>query len=100
MDLHISLPDLKFTEAPNGFSQVYHPDGLNNTLLSQGYVFGTAPTAGIMGRTVYSKDSGGGEKPLITQVHLTGQLLAISSGLPPSISLKLNKSTCDLIIFL
>lgn len=34
-----------FTEALTGFSHTYNPYGVN-TLLSQGYVFGTAPTVG------------------------------------------------------
>lgn len=33
-----------------GFGHIHRPDGLNNTLLSQGCVLGTAPTVGVVGR--------------------------------------------------
>ena len=39
-----------YIEALTGFSHVYCPDGLNITLLSQGCVFGTVLTVGMMGR--------------------------------------------------
>ena len=53
VDLHTRLPESeKFNiEALTGFSHVYHPDGLNNTLLSQGCILETAPTVGTVDRT-------------------------------------------------
>ena len=43
---------LKFyIEALTGFSHVFSPDGLNNTLLSQGHVLERAPMVGTVGRT-------------------------------------------------
>ena len=41
--LHLTVRMLKvYTEALHGFSHVYHPDGLNNTLLFQGSVLEAA----------------------------------------------------------
>lgn len=39
-----------YIEALAGFSYVYCPGGLNNTLLSQGCVLDKAPTVGMVGR--------------------------------------------------
>lgn len=42
--------EVYYTEALTRFSYIYHPDGFN-TSLSQGYVLGTAPAMGMVGRT-------------------------------------------------
>ena len=51
----ISVPTAEilkaYTEALTGFSHIFSPDGLNNFTLSQGYIFGKAPTVGMVGRT-------------------------------------------------
>lgn len=67
-------------EALSGFSQVYHPEGLNNTVLSQGYFLETVSHCGNGGQNVSSKDRRGDRVPLIVQ--LTGQLAVMSS--PPT----------------
>ena len=46
-------------------SHVYHPDGLNSALLSQGCVLENGFGCGNSGRNVHSKDRRGGEGPLI-----------------------------------
>lgn len=46
-------------EALTVFSHVFSTDGFNNTLLSQDYVFETAPTLGTVGR-VYIVRTGEG----------------------------------------
>lgn len=49
---HQSTRTLKvYIEALIGFGHIYHPDDLNTTLLSQGYILETAPSVGMMGRT-------------------------------------------------
>lgn len=68
-----------YVEALSGLSHVYRPDGLENTLLSLSYALGTAPTVGIVGRTVCSKERRGGEEPSIAHVQVKGQLAAIAS---------------------
>ena len=45
-----------YIEALVGFSHIYRPDGLNNTLLFQGYVFETGSYCGNSGQNVHSKD--------------------------------------------
>ena len=51
-DEYSSTPNCKnpklYTEALTGFS--HHPDGPNNTLLSQGCILETAPSVGMVGR--------------------------------------------------
>ena len=62
---------------------IYHSDGLNNTLLFQGYVLENGSHGGNDGQNVCSKDRGVGKEPSIAQVQLrsTGNhiLLMISS---------------------
>lgn len=48
-----------YTEAFTGFSHVCHPDGLNNTLLSQGYILKNGSHFGNSGQNVQSKDGEG-----------------------------------------
>ena len=48
-----------YIEVLTGFSHVYCPDGLSNTLLSQGYVFENGSHCGNGGQNVHSKDRGG-----------------------------------------
>lgn len=38
-------------ESLTGFIHVYHPDGLNNTILSQGYISEAASSVGKASRT-------------------------------------------------
>lgn len=47
------------------FSQVYHPDGLNDTLLSQDCILEDDYHCGDSTESIYSKHRSGGEKPLI-----------------------------------
>lgn len=49
--LHLPTRILKmYIEALTGFSYLHHLDGLNNTSLSQGYIFGMAPHLGMVSR--------------------------------------------------
>lgn len=66
------------------FNHVHSPDGLNNTLLSQGCVPGNSFLCGNDGQNVHSKDRGEGEVSLIACVQLTGQTMVILLG-PPTI---------------
>lgn len=59
-------------EALTGFSHIYCPDGLNATLLSQGYVLRAASESREAKWNLHCKDRGGGEEPPIVQVWLTG----------------------------
>lgn len=77
--LHLPARILKvYIKALSGFSHFFRPYGLNNTLLSQGYVLETAPGAGILGRTCIPR-TGAVEEPQIAWVQLMGQLVATSS---------------------
>ena len=38
-----------YIEALTGFSHIFNPDSLNNTLLSQGCILGVSPTVGMVG---------------------------------------------------
>jgi len=43
-----------YIEALTGFSHIFCPDGLsNNTLFSQSFMLGTAPTVGTVGRMYF-----------------------------------------------
>ena len=48
---------------------IYHSDGLNNTLLFQGYVLENGSHGGNDGQNVCSKDRGVGKEPSIAQVQ-------------------------------
>ena len=51
ISLHSSNRVLKgYIETLTVFSHLLSPDSLNDALLSQGYIFGTAPTVGTVGR--------------------------------------------------
>lgn len=45
-----------YTEAFMGFSHVYHPEGLNNILLSQGCTLENSTHCGKGGQKIHSKD--------------------------------------------
>ena len=62
---------------------MYCPDDLNTTLLSQGWILEKSPHCGKNGQNVPSKDRGGDEGPLIPLVHLSGQLVVMTSPQPP-----------------
>ena len=59
------------------------PDDLNTILLSQGCILENSPHCGKNGQNVSSKDRWGGEGPLIPLVHLSGQLVVMTSPQPP-----------------
>ena len=63
-----------------GFNSTYHPDGLNKTLPSQGYVLGTAPTVEQWDsrQSIRAKDRGRDEEPLIARVQLECQPVVMS----------------------
>lgn len=60
----VSYPPIRFLkvyiEVLPGFSHVYHPNGLNNTLLSQRYIFETAPGVGLVSRIYIPRTRGQG----------------------------------------
>ena len=60
-----------------GFSHVFSPDGLNITLLSQGYIPENGSHCGKGGQKLHSKERG--EEPRIVWVQLTSELAVISS---------------------
>lgn len=67
-------------EALTGFNNIYHPDGLNKTLLSEGYVLETSPTVDQQDsrQGIYSKDRGRDEEPLMARVQLECPLVVMS----------------------
>ena len=71
-----------YTEAVTGLNHLHCPEGLNNSLFSQGCVLETSSHCGSGGQNVRSKDRGWGEEHPIAQVQLAGQPLATSSRLP------------------
>lgn len=48
-----------YGEALVGFSHMYHPDGLRDTLFSQGCILENGSSCGNSGRNVHAKDKGG-----------------------------------------
>ena len=58
-----------YGKALTGFSHVYCPDVLNNTLLSSGCDLENGSHCGNGEQNVNSKDVGGREEPLIVQIH-------------------------------
>ena len=56
-------------EALTGFSHVYCPDGLNNTLISESCDLENGSHCENVEQNVNSKDRGGREEPLIAQVN-------------------------------
>ena len=82
--LHLLAGILKvFIAASTGFSQEYHPDGLNNTLLSQGCILENGSHCGNGEQNVHSKDRGESEEPQIAPVQFTGQPAVTASQWPP-----------------
>lgn len=65
-----------YTEALTRFTHVHCPDGLNNTLLSQGCFLENGSHCGNDGPKVHFKDRGEGKQT--TQVPLTGQMVVNS----------------------
>lgn len=61
--------------------RLFQPIGINNTLLSQGYVVENGSSYGNSGQWVYSKGRRESEELLITWVQLTGQPAVMSSQL-------------------
>lgn len=59
-------------EALTGFRHVFSPDGLNTTLLSQGYKLENSLHSGNGGQSVLSKDRGGDKEPLSPAHRSTG----------------------------
>lgn len=60
VDLHICQLELQFYIEPlNVFGNIYCPDGLNNTLLSQDYTLENGSHCGNKGKNIYAKDEGG-----------------------------------------
>ena len=74
------LQNLKvYVETLTGFSHVYRPDGLNNTLFFQVCIFENGSQGKNSGQNVYSKDRGGDEEPPIAWVQLEDQPTVTSS---------------------
>lgn len=67
-----------YKEAHARFSHVYRACVVNTTSLSQGCVLGADPGSGKVKGNPHSKHRGGGEDPVITGAHLTGQLVVTS----------------------
>lgn len=62
----------EYTEALTGRSHVYTADGLDNTLLFQGYILEVIPGVGTVGG-MYILGSGG-EEPMIAWIQLQDPL--------------------------
>lgn len=80
--LHLLARILKFIEALTGLGHVCHPAGHHNTLFSQSYALGIAPTVGMVDKLYIW---GGGKEPLIAGVQLEGQFAVKSSQWPPTL---------------
>ena len=78
--LHSPARILKvYTEALTGFSHIFSPDGLNNTLLSQCFILENISHCGNSGQNAYSKDRGGDEQPPVACAQPPGQPAVMSS---------------------
>lgn len=55
-----------YIEALMGFSHVYSPSGLNDTVISEDCVLENSSHCRNDGQNIYSKDKGGGEESTIT----------------------------------
>lgn len=81
--LHSPTRILKvYIEDLTGFSHVYYPDGLNDTLLSQVYVLVMAPTVGRVGSTYIPRTGrrgGASDCPCPTQGSTVGHVLLTTS---------------------
>lgn len=53
-----------YVEALTVFRHIYHPDGLNSTLLSQGCVLRTAPRGGTWGQKCFTRTGDGDDSPV------------------------------------
>lgn len=88
---HLPARILKvYLKALTGFSQVWGPEGLNNTLLSQVCILenGSPCENGVEGRTLHCKDREGGEELLIVWMQ-PGALAAFECPPPmPLLDLK------------
>ena len=99
-DESISTPgcqSLQFIQRSQlGFSYIFSPDDLNNTLLSPGYVLKTAPATGMLGRTYTPRtgeDRGGQGKGSRASDRWSPAGGSTSSGVLSMISP--NHSLCD-----
>lgn len=70
-----------YIEASIGFSHLFSPGGLNNTLLSQDCILENGSHCENGGRNVHSKDRGGGEGP-VAWIQLMGQPAVMFFGWP------------------
>lgn len=78
--LHPPTTILKvYIEAITKSNHVFIPDGLHNTLLSQGSALETATTTGNCGQQVHPKDGEKSEEALTAQAQLMGHVLSMSS---------------------
>lgn len=64
-------------ETLTGFSRIFSPDGLNNTLFSKAISLNTSGYGNIEWN-VCPQDMDGGEEPMIAQVQLAGGPAVIS----------------------
>lgn len=53
-----------YVEALTVFRHIYHPDGLNSTLLSQGCVLRSAPRGGTWGQKCFTRTGDGDDSPV------------------------------------
>lgn len=56
---------------------MYHPGGVNNILLSQGWILEMPPAVGIVGETFQGRSRG--QEPPVAPDEFSGQLGVISS---------------------
>ena len=70
---HLSTKILRvYIKSFTAFSHIYHPGGLNNTLLSRGCILKMAPTVGLVGRMHIPGTKEGVEEPLVAWILLIG----------------------------
>ena len=68
---HLPARILKvYIDVLNGFSHIFSPDGLSNTLLSQGYMLGRALAMGMVGGMYMPRTGKGVRSFLMVQVQL------------------------------
>lgn len=63
----------------SGFRHIFSPDGLNNTLLSQGYVLETATSMGIVGDTHVPRMGGSSDCLSPADRSTWGHILSVNS---------------------
>lgn len=67
-----------YVEALTGFSLIYHPNGLSNTLPFQACILEISSGYGNGRQDIHSEAMGEGKEPPITQVHLEGQVFLMT----------------------